>query len=130
MGCVGRRAIGSRWLSGRRVVLLAGLIVGGVWALPLPLLFAVAVFVGGVLVAAALTSPRTKLRWRIVLSVVAYIAITAFALHPLSLLTAIAAAFVGPADACPRPYPALRRRAESKACRAEAPGGGGARRGE
>src|SRR5260370_39914688 len=121
MGCVGRRAIGSRWLSGRRVVLLAGLIVGGVWALPLPLLFAVAVFVGGVLVAAALTSPKTKLRWRIVLSVVAYIGITAFALHTLSLLTAIAAVFVVASDIYTRRYRVVARRMNSKDFKADAP---------
>src|SRR5438132_6302115 len=69
IGCVVRHAIASRWLSRRRDLILTALIVVGVWALHLPLLFAVAVFVGGVLVAAALTSPRTKLRWRIVLSV-------------------------------------------------------------
>src|SRR5260370_22799011 len=68
IGCVVRHAIASRWLSRRRDLILTALIVVGVWALHLALLFAVAVFVGGVLVAAALTSPKTKLRWRIVLS--------------------------------------------------------------
>jgi hypothetical protein len=130
IGCVVRHAIASRWLSRRRDLILTALIVVGVWALHLPLLFAVAVFVGGVLVAAALTSPRTKLRWRIVLSVMAYIGITAFALHTLSLLTAIAAVSVVAADLYTRRYRVVARRMNSKDFVADAPAYGRERPGE
>ncbi len=130
IGCVVRHAIASRWLSRRRDLILTALIVVGVWALHLPLLFAAAVFVGGVLVAAALTSPRTKLRWRIVLSVAAYIAITAFALHPLSLLTAIAAVFVVASDIYTRRYRVVARRMNSKDFKVDAPAYGRERPGQ
>jgi hypothetical protein len=130
IGCVVRHAIASRWLSRRRDLILTALIVVGVWALHLALLFAVAVFVGGVLVAAALTSPKTKLRWRIVLSVVAYIGITAFALHTLSLLTAIAAVFVVASDIYTRRYRVVARRMNSKDFKADAPAYGRERPGQ
>ncbi|HEY2668705.1 MAG TPA: hypothetical protein VGK51_17880, partial [Actinomycetota bacterium] len=121
VGSVARHAIASRWLSRRRDLILTALIVVGVWALHLPLLFALAVFVGGVLVATALTSPKTKLRWRIVLSVVAWIGIWAFALHTLSLLTAIAAVFVVTSDLYTRRYRVAARRMNSKDFRPGAP---------
>lgn len=130
IGCVVRHAIASRGLSRRRDLILTALIVVGVWALHLPLLFAVAVFVGGVLVASALTSPTTKWRWRIVLSVVAYIGITAFALHPLSLLTAIAAVFVVASDLYTRRYRVVARRMNSKDFEADAPAYGRERPGQ
>src|SRR2546423_250196 len=125
-----RHAIASRWLSRRRDLILTALIVIGVWALHLPLLFGVGVFVGGVLVAAALTSPRTKLRWKIVLSVVAYIGIMAFALHPLSLLTAVAAIFVVASDIYTRRYRVAARRMNSKDFKPGAPAYGRERPGQ
>jgi hypothetical protein len=125
-----RHAIASRWLSRRRDLILTVLIVIGVWALHLPLLFGVGVFVGGVLVAAALTSPRTKLRWKIVLSVVAYIGIMAFALHPLSLLTAVAAVFVVASDIYTRRYRVVARRMNSKDFKPGAPAYGRERPGQ
>ena len=130
IGCVVRHCIASRWLSRRRDLILSVLIAVGVWALHLPLLFAVGVFVGGVLVAVALTSPRTKLRWRIFLSVVAYIGITGFALHPLSLLTAVAAVFVVAADIYERRYRVVARRMNSKAFDPNAPAYGRERPGQ
>jgi hypothetical protein len=125
-----RHALASRWLSRRRDLILTALIVIGVWALHLPLLFGVGVFVGGVLVAAALTSPRTKLRWKILLSVVAYIGITAFALHPLSLLTAVAAIFVVASDLYTRRYRVAARRMNSKDFNPDAPAYGRERPGQ
>jgi hypothetical protein len=121
IGCVVRHCLASRRLSRRRDVILTALVILGVWALHLPLVFAAAVFVGGVLVASALASPNLKLRWRIFLSVVAYIAFAAFALHPLSLLTALAALFVVAADAYERRYRVVARRMNSKVFRPEAP---------
>lgn len=125
-----RHAIASRWLSRRRDLILTALIAIGVWALHLPLLFGVGVFVGGVLVAAALTSPRTKLRWKIVLSVVAYIGIVGFALHPLSLLTAVAAVFVVGSDLYTRRYRVAARRMNSKDFKPGAPAYGRERPGQ
>ena len=121
IGCVARHCLASRRLSRRRDVILTALIILGVWALHLPLVFAAAVFVGGVLVASALASPNLKLRWRIFLSIVAYIAFAAFALHPLSLLTAVAALFVVLADAYERRYRVAARRMNAKVFRPEDP---------
>ena len=121
IGCVVRHCLASRRLSRRRDVILTALIIIGVWALHLPLLFAVAVFVGGVLIASALASPNLKLRWRIFLSVVAYIAFAAFALHPLSLLTALSALFVVTADTYERRYRVVARGMNSKVFKPEDP---------
>ena len=99
-----RHCIASRRLSRRRDVLLTALFLFGVWALHLPLLFALGAFAGGVLVAMGLATPGLRLRWRIVLSIVAYIAFLAFAVHPLSLLTALLEWLVVTADAYERRY--------------------------
>src|SRR5205807_7652855 len=101
--------------------ILSALIIVGVWALHLSLVLAAAVFVGGVLVASALASPNLKLRWRIFLSLVAYIAFAAFALQPLSLLTAVAALFVVAADTYERRYRVVARRMNGKVFRPEDP---------
>jgi len=121
ISCVVRHCIASRRLSRRRDVILSALVFVGLWALHLSLVFTLAIFVGGLLVAIALTSPKTKLRWRIFLSIVAYIAITAFALHPLSLLTALAALFVVAADTYTRRYRVAARRMNGKDFKAHLP---------
>jgi hypothetical protein len=121
IGCVVRHCIASRRLSRRRDLILSALILIGVWALHLPLLAAAAVFVGGVLVAMGLASPRVKLRWKIVLSAVAYVAFIAFALHPLSLLTAVAALFVVIADLYERRYHIVATRMNAKVFHVDAP---------
>ncbi len=121
IGCVVRHCIASRRLSRRRDFILAALLVVGLWALRLPLLFEVGIFVGALLVATALNSRKTKLRWRVVLSIATYIGITAFALHPLSLLTALAAWLVVAADAYERRYRVVARHMNADDFRAEAP---------
>jgi hypothetical protein len=110
VGCVARHCLASRRLSRRRDVILSALLVVGLWALHLPFLFEVAVFVGALLVAIALSRPIRKLRWRIVLTVIAYVGIAAFVRHPLSLLTALAALFVVAADWYERRYRVVARR--------------------
>jgi hypothetical protein len=122
IGSVVRHCLASRRLSRRRDLILSALIFLGVWALHLPLLPAVAVFVGGVLVAVGLASPRLrKLRWKIALSVVAYVAFLAFALHPLSLLTALAAFFVVFADLYERQYRVVAQGMDAKKFKPDAP---------
>jgi hypothetical protein len=114
IGSVVRHCIASRRLSRRRDVILSVLLVIGLWALHLPLLFEVGVFAVALIVAIALSSPKTKLRWRVVLSVVAYFGIAAFVLHPLSFLTALAAWFVVAADRYERRYRVVGKRINSK----------------
>jgi hypothetical protein len=122
IGCVVRHCIGSRRLSRRRDLILSALIFFGVWALHLPLVVALAVFAGGVLVAIGLASPRLhKLRWKVLLSIVAYVAFLAFALHPLSLLSALAALFVVSADMYERRYRVVARHMNSRNFDADAP---------
>jgi hypothetical protein len=125
-----RHCIASRRLSRRRDLILTALFLLGVWALHLPLLFAVGAFVGGVLVAMGLATPGLKLRWRIALSVVAYIAFLAFAVHPLSLLTAVLALLVVTADAYERRYRVVARRMNSRDFDPEASAYGRERPGE
>jgi hypothetical protein len=121
IGSVVRHCIASRQLSRRRDVILSALLLVGLWALHLLLLFTAAFFAGALLVAIALSSPKTKLRWKIFLSIVAYIGIAAFALHPLSLLTALAAWFVVAADTYERRYRVVARHMNAKDFSAEAP---------
>ncbi|MEA2503619.1 MAG: hypothetical protein QOG36_662, partial [Actinomycetota bacterium] len=109
-----RHCIASRRLSRRRDVMLTALIVVGVWALHLPVVFAVGLFVGGVLVAMGLATPGLKLRWKIMLSIVAYVAFLAFAVHPLSLLAAVLALVVVTADMYERRYRVVARRMNSR----------------
>jgi hypothetical protein len=109
-----RHCIASRRLSRRRDALLTALFLVGVWALHLPILFAVGAFAGGVLVAMGLATPGLRLRWRIVLSIVAYIAFLAFAVHPLSLLTAVLAVLVVTFDMYERRYRVVARRMNSR----------------
>ncbi|MFN2592730.1 MAG: hypothetical protein ABR532_07850 [Candidatus Dormibacteria bacterium] len=121
IGSVVRHCIASRRLSLRRDVILTALIIVGVWALHWPLLFSVAAFVGGILLAIALVSPKTKLRWKIFLSIVAYIAIVGFILHPLPFLAAVAALFVVMADTYDRRYRVVARHMSAKDFNADAP---------
>jgi hypothetical protein len=121
IGCVVRHCIASRRLSRRRDLLLTALIVVGIWSLHLPLLFSVGLFALGVFVAVGLTSPGLKFRWRVVLSLVAYVAFAGFVLHPLSLLTALGAWFVVAVDKYERRYRVVARRMNSKAFNPDAP---------
>jgi hypothetical protein len=102
-------------------VILSGLLLVGLWALHLPLLFEVAAFVGALLVAIALTSRKTKLRWRIVLYVLAYFGILAFVRTPLSFLTALVALLVVAADIYERRYRVVARRMNANDFNADAP---------
>lgn len=121
IGSVVRHCIASRALSRRRDVLLSGLLLVGLWAVHLRPVFTIAVFVGALLVAFVLTSRKTKLRWRIVFSVVAYLGITAFAAHTLSLLMAIGALVVVAADTYERRYRVVARRMNATDFNADAP---------
>jgi hypothetical protein len=128
IGCVVRHCIASRALSRRRDVLLTGLLLAGLWALHLPLVFEVAAFVGALLVAIALTSRKTKLRWRIVLYVLAYVGILGFVLHPLSFLMALLALVVVAADTYERRYRVVARRMNATDFTVDAPAYGRERR--
>jgi hypothetical protein len=121
IGCVVRHCIASRWLSRRRDVMLTVLLIVGLWALQLPPVVTVAVFVGALLVALALTSRKTKLRWRILLSVVAYLGISAFVVHRLSFFAALLALLVVAADIYERRYRVVARRMNAQDFDPDAP---------
>jgi hypothetical protein len=121
IGCVVRHCIASRWLSRRRDVILSVLILVGLWALHLPLPYEVAAFAGALLVALALSSRKLKLRWRIALSVVAYLGIILFARHTLSFLTALLAVLVVAADMYERRYRVVARRMNATKFKPDAP---------
>lgn len=121
IACVVRHCIASRRLSRRRDVILTALILLGIWALHLPLVFAAAVFVGGLLVALGLATPGLKLRWKVMLSLAAYIAFFALSVNPLSLLTALLALLVVTADTYERRYRVVARRMNSKDFNPDAP---------
>jgi hypothetical protein len=97
------------------------LLIVGLWALHLPLLFELGAFGGALLVALALSSRKLKLRWRVVLSAVAYLGIILFARHTLSFLTALLAVLVVAADIYGRRYRVVARHMNATDFKPDAP---------